>query len=145
MKKKNLFAKIIFLFTVVSLLKENNNNCVFQAAKRRMKSNMKRQARKEQNRNWTTETTVVSQLFEGQLSYMTLCMHCKHRAQNSQSFTVLSLPIPKDTMKCSIQVGEQRTPQRAAEFLLLLLVLQSGGVEPHVVPSVWSGLFVSLL
>uniref|UniRef100_A0A3Q1IS44 ubiquitinyl hydrolase 1 n=1 Tax=Anabas testudineus TaxID=64144 RepID=A0A3Q1IS44_ANATE len=48
------------------------------------------------------ESTIVSHLFEGQLSYMTLCMHCDHQAHSTQTFTVLSLPIPK-TIKCSIQ------------------------------------------
>ncbi|XP_029931748.1 putative ubiquitin carboxyl-terminal hydrolase 50 [Myripristis murdjan] len=49
------------------------------------------------------EPTVVSHLFEGQLSYRTLCTHCSHQAHSTQSFTVLSLPIPKDTTKCSLQ------------------------------------------
>ncbi|XP_062280531.1 ubiquitin carboxyl-terminal hydrolase 2-like [Scomber scombrus] len=65
-----------------------------------------RQPRQDQNRNCATaaaESTIVSNLFEGQLSYMTLCMHCDHQAHSTQSFTVLSLPIPTDTIKCSIQ------------------------------------------
>lgn len=66
-----------------------------------------RQTRQAHNRNCATaagEFTVVSHLFEGQLSYMTLCMHCGHQAHSTQTFTVLSLPIPADTIKCSIQV-----------------------------------------
>lgn len=50
------------------------------------------------------ETTAVSQLFEGQMSFMTLCMHCDHQAHSSQTFTVLSLPIPSDTSRCTIEV-----------------------------------------
>ncbi|XP_075325300.1 uncharacterized protein LOC142383428 [Odontesthes bonariensis] len=71
--------------------------------KRQMRSSMQH-ARREQNRNFATESTIVSHLFEGQLSNMTLCMHCDHQAYNAQTFTVLSLPIPKDITKCSIQV-----------------------------------------
>ncbi|XP_068168027.1 uncharacterized protein [Antennarius striatus] len=48
-------------------------------------------------------STVVSHLFEGQLSYMTLCMHCDHQSHSTQAFMVLSLPIPTGTIKCSIQ------------------------------------------
>ncbi|XP_065808871.1 uncharacterized protein [Labrus bergylta] len=65
-----------------------------------------RQPRPEQKRNHATaagESTIVSRLFEGQLSYMTLCMHCDHQAYSTQTFTVLSLPIPTGIIKCSIQ------------------------------------------
>ena len=70
-----------------------------------MRSSM-RQPRKDQNRNCSTaaESTIVSHLFEGQLSYMTVCMHCDQQAHSTQSFTILSLPIPADIIKCSIQV-----------------------------------------
>ncbi|XP_054867526.1 uncharacterized protein LOC111577620 isoform X2 [Amphiprion ocellaris] len=57
----------------------------------------------EQNRNCAADFTIVSHLFEGQLSYKTLCMHCDHQAHSKQAFTVLSLPIPTDIIKCSIQ------------------------------------------
>lgn len=79
--------------------------CVFKVAKRQMRSSI-RQPRKDQNRNCSTaaESTIVSHLFEGQLSYMTVCMHCDQQAHSTQSFTVLSLPIPADIIKCSIQV-----------------------------------------
>ncbi|XP_072237419.1 ubiquitin carboxyl-terminal hydrolase 50-like [Leuresthes tenuis] len=70
--------------------------------KRQMRSSMQH-GRQEQNRNFATESTIVSHLFEGQLSYVTLCMQCDHQAYNTQTFTVLSLPIPKDITKCSIQ------------------------------------------
>uniref|UniRef100_A0A8C7V7H6 ubiquitinyl hydrolase 1 n=1 Tax=Oryzias sinensis TaxID=183150 RepID=A0A8C7V7H6_9TELE len=48
-------------------------------------------------------SNLVTRLFEGQLSYMCICMHCHHQAHNTQAFTVLSLPVPKGTIKCSIQ------------------------------------------
>lgn len=79
---------------------------VYKVAKRQMRSSI-RQPRQAHNRNCASaagEATVVSHLFEGQLSYMTLCMHCDHQAHSTQTFTVLSLPIPTDTIKCSIQV-----------------------------------------
>lgn len=66
-----------------------------------------RQPRQTHNRKCASaagESTIVSHLFEGQLSYMTICMHCDHQAHSTQTFTVLSLPIPTDTSKCSIQV-----------------------------------------
>ncbi|XP_067441149.1 ubiquitin carboxyl-terminal hydrolase 2-like [Thunnus thynnus] len=76
-----------------------------KVGRRQMRSSIK-QPRKDQNRNCATavtESTIVSNLFEGQLGYMTLCMHCDHQAHSAQTFTVLSLPIPTDTIKCSIQ------------------------------------------
>lgn len=71
-----------------------------------MRSSITKQ-RQDKNRNCAAavvESTIVSHLFEGQLSYMTLCMHCDHQAYSTQTFTVLSLPIPTDIIKCSIQV-----------------------------------------
>ncbi|XP_069561839.1 uncharacterized protein [Brachyistius frenatus] len=73
-----------------------------KVAKRQMRSST-RQTRREQNRKCASEFTIVSHLFEGQLSYMTICMHCDHQAHSTQTFTVLSLPIPTDIIKCSIQ------------------------------------------
>ncbi|XP_061608002.1 ubiquitin carboxyl-terminal hydrolase 8-like [Phyllopteryx taeniolatus] len=49
------------------------------------------------------ESTIVSKLFEGQLGYMTVCTQCDHQTHNTQTFTVLSLPIPTHVGKCSIQ------------------------------------------
>ncbi|XP_038123767.1 putative ubiquitin carboxyl-terminal hydrolase 50 [Cyprinodon tularosa] len=51
----------------------------------------------------TTESTIISDLFEGQLSYLTYFMQCGHQANNAQTFTILSLPIPKKSKKCSIE------------------------------------------
>lgn len=79
---------------------------VYKVTKHQMRLSI-RQKRQAHNRNCATaagEHTVVSHLFEGQLSYMTLCMHCDHQAHSTQTFTVLSLPIPANAMKCSIQV-----------------------------------------
>ncbi|XP_055363140.1 ubiquitin carboxyl-terminal hydrolase 2-like [Betta splendens] len=60
------------------------------------------QPRPDQNKRRAAECTIVSQLFEGRLSYTSLCMDCGHQAHSTQSFTVLSLPIPATT-KCCIQ------------------------------------------
>uniref|UniRef100_A0A3Q3D256 ubiquitinyl hydrolase 1 n=1 Tax=Hippocampus comes TaxID=109280 RepID=A0A3Q3D256_HIPCM len=49
------------------------------------------------------QSTIVSKLFEGTLSYVTVCMRCDHQTHNTQTFTVLSLPIPTHISKCSIQ------------------------------------------
>ncbi|XP_061669365.1 uncharacterized protein LOC133497486 [Syngnathoides biaculeatus] len=49
------------------------------------------------------ESTIVSKLFAGQLSYTTVCTQCDHQTHNTQTFTVLSLPIPAHVRKCSIQ------------------------------------------
>ncbi|MEQ2207749.1 hypothetical protein XENOCAPTIV_017947, partial [Xenoophorus captivus] len=57
----------------------------------------------QQSRSSTTESTIVSELFEGRLSYLTHFVPCGHQAHNAQTFTVLSLPIPKDNKNCSIQ------------------------------------------
>uniref|UniRef100_A0A672H1F0 ubiquitinyl hydrolase 1 n=1 Tax=Salarias fasciatus TaxID=181472 RepID=A0A672H1F0_SALFA len=57
----------------------------------------------EHNRKCAAESTIVSHLFEGRLSYVTLCMQCDHQAHSEQSFTVLSLPIPTHLIRCSIQ------------------------------------------
>ncbi|XP_071757559.1 uncharacterized protein LOC139913444 [Centroberyx gerrardi] len=73
---------------------------------RRQMCSSTRESRRDQNRNPPTaagEPTIVSHLFEGQLSYMTLCMHCNHQAHSKQIFTMLSLPIPTDIIKCSLQ------------------------------------------
>ncbi|KAG7231815.1 hypothetical protein INR49_010324 [Caranx melampygus] len=49
------------------------------------------------------ESTIVSHLFEGQLSYVTACMQCSQQTRSTQAFTVLSLPLPSDIIRCSIQ------------------------------------------
>nr|XP_046192398.1 putative ubiquitin carboxyl-terminal hydrolase 50 [Oncorhynchus gorbuscha] len=42
-------------------------------------------------------------LFEGQLSYQMLCLRCDGHSHSNQVFTILSLPIPLDSYKCSLQ------------------------------------------
>uniref|UniRef100_A0A665V5K6 ubiquitinyl hydrolase 1 n=1 Tax=Echeneis naucrates TaxID=173247 RepID=A0A665V5K6_ECHNA len=49
------------------------------------------------------DSTIVSHLFEGQLSYRTLCMHCNYQTHSTQTFTVLSIPIPPAIIKCSLE------------------------------------------
>uniref|UniRef100_A0A096LRZ9 Ubiquitin carboxyl-terminal hydrolase n=1 Tax=Poecilia formosa TaxID=48698 RepID=A0A096LRZ9_POEFO len=71
-------------------------------AKRQMHLSRK-QPGKNQSRSSKTESTIVSDLFEGQLNYLTSFLHCGHEARNNQTFTILSLPIPNDNKKCSIQ------------------------------------------
>ncbi|CAG5858679.1 unnamed protein product [Menidia menidia] len=71
--------------------------------KKVLKRSWMQRPRREPNRSLASESTVVTRLFEGRLSYATLCMHCDQQALNTQTFTVLSLPIPKDIPKCSIQ------------------------------------------
>ncbi|KAG7218269.1 hypothetical protein INR49_010327 [Caranx melampygus] len=39
----------------------------------------------------------------GQLSYVTACMQCSQQTRSTQAFTVLSLPLPSDIIRCSIQ------------------------------------------
>ncbi|NXK50652.1 UBP50 hydrolase, partial [Chauna torquata] len=49
-----------------------------------------------------SETSIITQLFEGQLSYDVTCLECKTTTDKSEIFTVLSLPIPSDST-CSLQ------------------------------------------
>uniref|UniRef100_A0A8C7I4G4 ubiquitinyl hydrolase 1 n=1 Tax=Oncorhynchus kisutch TaxID=8019 RepID=A0A8C7I4G4_ONCKI len=49
------------------------------------------------------DSTVVTRLFEGQLSYQMLCLRCDGHSHSNQVFTILSLPIPLDSYKCSLQ------------------------------------------
>lgn len=82
---------------------------VYKVTKREMRSSLHR-LRADQTRGCSAavaavESTIVSHLFEGQLSYVTLCMQCSLQAVSTQAFTVLSLPIPSDIIKCSIQVA----------------------------------------
>ncbi|NXE03744.1 UBP50 hydrolase, partial [Lophotis ruficrista] len=53
-------------------------------------------------RGSVSETSVITELFEGQLSYDITCLQCKATTNRAESFTVLSLPIPSKSM-CSLQ------------------------------------------
>ncbi|NXS55828.1 UBP50 hydrolase, partial [Brachypteracias leptosomus] len=56
----------------------------------------------KENRGSVSETSIITQLFEGQLSYSVTCLECKTTINRPESFTVLSLPIPSKS-KCSLQ------------------------------------------
>lgn len=95
-----------------------------------------RQSRQDQHRNCASvvgESTIVSQLFEGQLSYMTICMHCDHQALTPQSFTVLSLPIPT-AAKCSIQVGlpAEHYNSSVCVYFVFIVTLSCAGLPVSV-------------
>ncbi|XP_072321674.1 ubiquitin carboxyl-terminal hydrolase 2-like [Eucyclogobius newberryi] len=69
-----------------------------------LKKVSRRQLGLEQKRSaLRSDSSVVSRLFEGRLSGVTLCLHCDHQAHSSQPFTILSLPIPSGLISCSIQ------------------------------------------
>ncbi|NXO48022.1 UBP50 hydrolase, partial [Aramus guarauna] len=62
------------------------------------------------SRGTVSETSIITQLFEGQLSYDITCLECKTTTDRPESFTVLSLPIPskrpcslQDCLKCFFQ------------------------------------------
>lgn len=67
-----------------------------------------RRACKRIRANAAWEPTAVSQLFEGRLSSTSVCARCDHQARGAQSFTVLSLAIPPDPIKRTIQVLARR-------------------------------------
>ncbi|NXE18727.1 UBP50 hydrolase, partial [Ardeotis kori] len=53
-------------------------------------------------RGSVSETSIITELFEGQLSYGITCLQCNATTNRAESFTVLSLPIPSKSM-CSLQ------------------------------------------
>uniref|UniRef100_A0A2R9CL76 Ubiquitin carboxyl-terminal hydrolase 50 n=1 Tax=Pan paniscus TaxID=9597 RepID=A0A2R9CL76_PANPA len=62
-------------------------------------------------RKWiTTETSVITQLFEEQLNYSIVCLKCEKCTYKNEVFTVFSLPIPskyacslRDCLQCFFQ------------------------------------------
>ncbi|XP_021011484.1 inactive ubiquitin carboxyl-terminal hydrolase 50 [Mus caroli] len=48
------------------------------------------------------ETSIITRLFEGQLSYSITCLKCETCTHKNEVFTILSLPIPSD-YECSLQ------------------------------------------
>ncbi|NWI59658.1 UBP50 hydrolase, partial [Calyptomena viridis] len=56
----------------------------------------------EASRGSGSGTSIITQLFEGQLSYSITCLKCKTITDRPESFTVLSLPIPSRRV-CSLQ------------------------------------------
>ena len=65
------------------------------------------------------ESTIITRLFEGQLSYVTLCMRCDQQGQSNQVFTILSLPMPADVYKCSLQVWVKLSSDKKCTCLSL--------------------------
>ncbi|XP_051776389.1 uncharacterized protein LOC114667980 [Erpetoichthys calabaricus] len=49
------------------------------------------------------EFSIITQLFEGLLSYDMICLICDHQILTNEVFTILSLPIPANTKECSVQ------------------------------------------
>ncbi|RVE74305.1 hypothetical protein OJAV_G00020770 [Oryzias javanicus] len=82
------------LLLLVNTLHDDFN----KVAQRQMHSSLQ-----QLRRGCSSDSNIVTRLFEGQLSYMCICMHCHNQAHNTQTFTVLSVPVPKDSIKCSIQ------------------------------------------
>ncbi|XP_038623133.1 inactive ubiquitin carboxyl-terminal hydrolase 50 [Tachyglossus aculeatus] len=48
------------------------------------------------------DSSIVTQLFEGQLSYHVVCLKCNSCSYKRETFTVLSLPVPSH-YQCSLQ------------------------------------------
>ncbi|NXT52121.1 UBP50 hydrolase, partial [Pluvianellus socialis] len=80
-----------FLMCVLNELHE-----AFKSRKRARVTNAKA------SRGSVSETSIVTQLFEGQLSYEITCLKCQTTTERPESFTVLSLPIPSKSA-CSLQ------------------------------------------
>ncbi|NWW49635.1 UBP50 hydrolase, partial [Pedionomus torquatus] len=62
------------------------------------------------SRGSISETSIITQLFEGQLSYQVMCLECKTVTEKPERFTILSLPVPsksacslEDCLKCFFQ------------------------------------------
>ncbi|KAM8783842.1 ubiquitin carboxyl-terminal hydrolase 50 [Rhynchonycteris naso] len=49
-----------------------------------------------------SEFSIITRLFEGQLSYSIMCLKCENYTYRNEVFTVLSLPIPSEH-QCSLQ------------------------------------------
>ncbi|XP_055991377.1 inactive ubiquitin carboxyl-terminal hydrolase 50 [Sorex fumeus] len=49
-----------------------------------------------------TESSIITRLFEGQLSYSVMCLKCENCSYRNEVFTVLSLPIPSES-ECTLQ------------------------------------------
>ncbi|XP_010143289.1 PREDICTED: inactive ubiquitin carboxyl-terminal hydrolase 50 [Buceros rhinoceros silvestris] len=78
--------------------------CVLNELHRALKKSSKRQrvtSAKGGGVN-VSETSIITQLFQGQLSYSITCQECETTTEKPESFTVLSLPIPSRSV-CSLQ------------------------------------------
>nr|XP_056722057.1 inactive ubiquitin carboxyl-terminal hydrolase 50 [Euleptes europaea] len=55
-----------------------------------------------ESRPSVTESSIITRLFEGHLSYYIMCLECQTTTYKNEIFTVLSLPIPYET-ECSLE------------------------------------------
>uniref|UniRef100_A0A8D0H3J2 Ubiquitin carboxyl-terminal hydrolase 50 n=1 Tax=Sphenodon punctatus TaxID=8508 RepID=A0A8D0H3J2_SPHPU len=55
-----------------------------------------------ESRTCTSETSIITQLFQGHLSYDIMCLECQTTTYKNEIFTVLSLPIPYES-ECTLQ------------------------------------------
>ncbi|NWI31265.1 UBP50 hydrolase, partial [Sula dactylatra] len=85
-----------FLICVLNELHEALKNVRAQQFKRRCVADAK------SSRGSVSETSIITQLFEGQLRYEITCLECKTTTNRPESFTILSLPIPSKS-RCSLQ------------------------------------------
>ncbi|NXP43738.1 UBP50 hydrolase, partial [Heliornis fulica] len=93
-----------FLICVLNELHEALKNVRTQPCKKSCISNA------AASRECVSATSVITQLFEGQLTHDITCLKCMTTARRPESFTVLSLPIPsrrpcslQDCLKCFFQ------------------------------------------
>ncbi|XP_062819655.1 inactive ubiquitin carboxyl-terminal hydrolase 50 [Anolis carolinensis] len=52
--------------------------------------------------SYVSESSIITRLFEGHLSYDIMCLECQNTTYKNEIFTVLSLPIPYET-ECSLE------------------------------------------
>ncbi|XP_025021763.1 inactive ubiquitin carboxyl-terminal hydrolase 50 [Python bivittatus] len=55
-----------------------------------------------ESRSCLGESSIITRLFEGHLSYDIMCLECQTTTYKNEIFTVLSLPIPYET-ECSLE------------------------------------------
>ncbi|NXJ87670.1 UBP50 hydrolase, partial [Corythaixoides concolor] len=85
-----------FLMCVLNELHEALKKVRAQLHKKRCVANA------NASRESVSETSIITELFEGQLCYDITCLECKTTTNRPESFTVLSLPIPSKSV-CSLQ------------------------------------------
>ncbi|XP_063104718.1 inactive ubiquitin carboxyl-terminal hydrolase 50 isoform X3 [Cavia porcellus] len=66
------------------------------------RSGEKRSTQRCCSRGIASETSIITQLFEGQLNYSIMCLKCENCSYRNEVFTVLSLPIPSE-YECTLQ------------------------------------------
>ncbi|NXT26594.1 UBP50 hydrolase, partial [Syrrhaptes paradoxus] len=85
-----------FLICVLNELHEALKKVRAQLCQRRCRTSAKASG------GSVSETSIITQLFEGQLSYDITCQECRTTTSRPETFTVLSLPIPSKST-CSLQ------------------------------------------